>query len=343
MAQSNERLRWAILGTSFISHTVVQAIQASSASRITAVFGRNEGRLDAFATQYGIPRRYTTIDGILDDAEVDVVYIGLPSHLHADATIKAARKGKAILSEKSLATTMKDSEEMIKVVREQGVFFLEGLMYLCHPVMHKLAEVIGSGVLGDVKSIQGHYCANIWKKANPEGRGTIYNLGCYPVSLIHWVMESAYGHGAFAAGRQSSGHGNVVTEGGVKHVRDAALVTRFANGVLATVQASDSYGNGNSFVIQGTKASLRFLTNPWLPQAGEGSNVMEIRPNGGSGEIERIEVGGDWDAFGYQVKKVEEGVRGGVKEASRPSPGWTHSLEIMGLLLEWEHSILQDW
>ncbi|KAK7408944.1 hypothetical protein QQX98_008888 [Neonectria punicea] len=326
-------LRWGIIGTSFISNTVVKAIAGSNGSRVEAVFGRNGERLTAFADKHGITKRYDDMDELLSDPDIDVVYIGLPSHLHSSATIAAAQHGKAVLSEKSLATTMEDSVAMIKAVKEANVFFLEGLMYLSHPVHVKVADIISSGALGKVSGVSGYYAANIWKKANPLGQGTIYNLGCYPVSLLHFVMETAYGKEAFAS-RQVCGLGNISTEGSV-HARDAALMVRFGSGVLATIQSTDSFGNDFSFTIQGDKAVLRFKTNPWLPIAGD--NIIEVRTYGGAAE--QIVVPAELDAFGYQVKVVEEGVASGIKEAARPSPNWTHSVEIMGLLTEWENDI----
>ncbi|UKZ94511.1 uncharacterized protein TrAFT101_009383 [Trichoderma asperellum] len=326
-------LRWGILGTSFISDTVVKAILASPGSRITAVFGRNEARLAAFAAKYNIATKYQDLDALLDDAEVDVVYVGLPSHMHSPAVIAAAKRGKAILSEKSLATTMEDSHAMIAAVKEANVFFLEGLMYLCHPLMEKVASIVQSGVLGTVKGMSGYYAANIWKKANPLGMGTIYNLGCYPASLVHFIMETAFGSEAFGK-RQITGLGNVSNEGSL-HVRDASLNIRFDNGVLATIQSTDSFGNDFSFSIQGDKGVLRFRTNPWLPLAGD--NIIEIKTYGGS--TEEIVVSAQMDAFGHQVKRVEDCIAQGVKEAPRPSPSWTNSVEIMGLLTDWEADI----
>lgn len=329
-------LRWAILGTSFISDVVAKAILASPNSHIQAVFGRNEERLNAFADRYGIASRYTSIDALLDDPSVDVVYVGLPSHKHAEATIAAAKKGKAILSEKALATTMDDTHAMMAAVKEAGVFFLEGLMYLSHPVHQTLVDILKEGKLGNIKGINGYYAANIAKKANPLGKGTIYNLGCYPVSLVHLVIETAFGPEAWAK-RTVLGHGNLAHDDGVAHVRDAALVARFDAGVLATLQSTDSFGNDSSFTIQGDKAVLSFQTNPWLPLAGD--NIIQIKTYGG--EVERIVIPSNMDAFGWQVKRVEDCVGAGVKEAPRPSPTWANSVEIMGVLTEWENDIMK--
>jgi dihydrodiol dehydrogenase / D-xylose 1-dehydrogenase (NADP) len=329
-------LRWGILGTSFISHTVVKAIQKSHGSCITAVFGRDEARLKAFAEKYNITKIFTSIHNILDDTDVDVFYIGLPSHLHATTVIAAAMRGKPVLSEKSLATTMGDSHAMIEAVREANTFFLEGLMYLSHPLMTKVAELVRSGELGSICSISGHYAANIGQKANPLGKGTIYNLGCYPVSLVHFISETAFGSESFS-GRQVLGTGNVVKDG-VHRVQDAALCVRFSNGVLATIQSTDSFGNDFAFVINGSKASMRFKTNPWLPLAGD--NIIEIRQYGG--KTRDIFVTSELDAFDCQVRLVENCISAGLKQAPRPSPGWTHSVEIMSLLTEWEDQIMNS-
>ncbi|KAH7317168.1 hypothetical protein B0I35DRAFT_267956 [Stachybotrys elegans] len=327
-------LRWGILGTSFISDVVGRAIAASPKSRIHAVFGRDAARRQAFADKFDIPARYQTIQELIDDPDVDVVYVGLPSHLHSEAVVAAAKRGKPILSEKSLATTMQDSHAMMEAVRAAKVFFVEGFMYLSHPLMEKLVEVLRSGALGTVRGVSGYYAANIWKKANPLGMGTIYNLGCYPVSLLHLVLQTAAGPDVFKT-RQLCGLGNVVEEGGVAHVRDASLTVRFGSGVLATIQSTDSFGNDYGFSIQGDKAVLRFKTNPWLPVAGE--NSFEIKTYGGA--TETISISAEWDAFGYQVKRVEDCIAAGVKEAPRPSPTWQDSLEIMGMLTEWEADI----
>ncbi|KAK9234902.1 hypothetical protein V1525DRAFT_390970 [Lipomyces kononenkoae] len=142
--------------------------------------------------------------------------------------------------------------------------------------------------------------------------GTIYNLGCYPVSLVHFIMETAFGPDAFKS-RQVVGLGNISTEAPV-HVRDASLNVRFDAGV----QSTDSFGNDFFFSIQGDKAVLK-------------------------GTKEEIVVKSDMDAFGHQVKRVEECVSKGVKEAPRPSPNSAHSLEIMGLLTEWEADIKQRY
>ncbi|EXK76482.1 hypothetical protein FOQG_18780 [Fusarium oxysporum f. sp. raphani 54005] len=121
--------------------------------------------------QHGIEKRYTSIDDLLDNATIDIVYVSLPNHMRTPAVLAEAKRGKAILSEKSLATTMEDSKAIEKAVKDADVFFLEGLMYLTHPLMNKTQELLLEGRIGTVRGVSGYYSANIWKKANPLSMG----------------------------------------------------------------------------------------------------------------------------------------------------------------------------
>jgi dihydrodiol dehydrogenase / D-xylose 1-dehydrogenase (NADP) len=326
-------LRWGILGTGFISDTMAGAIERSPVSHIHAVAGRDEGRLAAFAARHAIARTYRDIEALLADPEVDAVYVGLPNHVHHEAVIAAAKAGKAVLCEKSLTTNMGDAQALASAVEESGVFFMEGLMYLSHPLIAQVGKTLASGRLGPLRAVTGFYAADIWRVANPAGRGTLYNLGCYPVSLLHFVLQAACGPQAFAL-RHLTGLGNSAP--GTGNLIDAALTVRFSNGVLASLQCSDGYGLTHDFTVHGEKASLRFPTNPWLPQAGR--SHVEIRDHDGT--IKEIVVEADGDAFDYQLRTIETCLAEGIAQPPRPAPRLSDSLEILCMLAEWERHCL---
>lgn len=322
-------LRWGILGTSFISDTMADAIATSETSCLQAVMGRDPGRLAAFASRHGIARRYGEIDALLADDTVDIVYVGLPNNVHHSAVIAAARRGKPMVSEKSLTVTMAEAQALADAVRTSGVFFMEGLMYLNHPLIAELGSLLRSGRLGQIRSINGLYAADIARFVNPAGGGTLFNLGCYPVSLLHYVLQTACGDDAFGR-RKIAGQGNM--SGTADTVADAAVSVRFSNGVLATLQSTDSYGMAWSFAIHGDKGVARFRTNPWLPVAGD--NVIEVEIHGNAPE--QIVVSTGLDAFQHQVLTAEAALRDGLAQAHRPSPRLVDSLEIMAFLTEWD-------
>ena len=325
-------LRWAVLGTGFISNTVIEAIELSNDSTVTVIGGRTPSKLEDFQRRHGIPAA-RSLDEAVYSPDVDVVYIGLPNHQHHPYAIAAAEAGKPVLSEKSLTTTVDSAQELLAAVRNHQTFFVEGLMYLAHPVARTFVALLEDGRLGSLRSISARYGANIAHLVNPEGRGTIYNLGCYPVSLAHLAVQTMLGPDAWTRRTlAASGIANP-TDG---TICDAALALRFESDVLATIQSSDRYGNTSDFSVAGDTGTLRFVTNPWLPLAG--TNLIEWQPH--DGKPEHIAVETAHDAFYHQVKMVESHVAAGDTEARRPSPRWSDSFEILELLTEWEAACL---
>ncbi|WP_412551309.1 Gfo/Idh/MocA family protein [Shimia sp. MIT910701] len=321
-------LRWGILGTGFISHAMLGAIRDSENSAVAMLYGRNEAALSELATQYGVTNTTTDQAELFANPDVDVIYIALPNHLHRAATEAAMAAGKPVLCEKSLTTTMEDAHALIASVQAANIFFAEGLMYLAHPFMQQLVTVLRDPSVGELRSVSGFYAADIWQVVNPAGGGTLYNLGCYPVSLLHLVVQTMCGEGAFAS-RSIAAFGNI---GKDSTLQDASLSVRFDNGVLANLHSTDGHGMAHAFTIVTTKGTLCFATNPWLPVAGE--NKMIWQPY--DGPARDIVVETKHGAFYHQTKMVERAQAMGAKEAPRPSPRQSDSLEIMRFLTEWE-------
>jgi predicted dehydrogenase len=315
-------LNWAIIGTGFISHAMLSALKLSDGSKAESIFGRNTDTLAEFQKTYDIAKAYTDFDEAINDPNIDVVYIGLPNHIHHELTIKAANAGKAVLSEKSLTTTMAQAHALVDAVQSNNTFFVEGFMYLAHPLYKTLTKVLQDGRLGDLKAINGHYSADIWQVVNPLGKGTLYNLGCYPASLLQLVVQTMGGTDAFKK-RHIKAFGNVC---------DATISVKFENGVLANLQSTDSYGMAHAFSISGDKGILTFKSNPWLP-GKQGAHIV-WQPY--IGESEDIIVDDARDGFHHQVKLVEDAMERKITQAERPSPRLSDSLEIMEFLTDWE-------
>ncbi|SMP06663.1 Gfo/Idh/MocA family protein [Shimia sagamensis] len=325
-------LRWGILGTGFITHAMLGAIRDSDSSSVTMLCGRNEAALSDLSAQYSVTETTTDQTELFANPDVDVIYIALPNHLHRAATEAAMAAGKPVLCEKSLTTTMEDANALIASVQAANIFFAEGLMYLAHPVMQQLVTVLRDPSVGELRSVSGFYAADIWQVVNSAGGGTLYNLGCYPASLLHLVVQTMCGEETFA-NRSIAAHGNI---GKDDTLQDASLSVRFDNGVFANLMSTDSHGMAHAFEIVTTKGTLRFATNPWLPVAGE--NHMIWQPY--DGPARDIVVKTEHDAFYHQVKMVERALATGPKEAPRPSPRLSDSLEIMQFLTDWEAAAL---
>ena len=323
-----KRLNWGILGTSFISGIMADAIIEEGNTHLQSVAGRSEDTLMAFADKYGIAQVYKDYDALINDDEVDIIYIALPNHLHHDFVVKAANAGKAILCEKSLSIDMEKTQEALAAVEKNDVFFAEGLMYLTHPLAAKICDMIRGGAIGDVRSIKGQYCAAIAQFVNPDSKGALYNLGCYPASLMHLVMQQAFGDCIFE-NYHIAASGRVGEDG---NICESAATLQFSNGVICQLHTAEDYGLHAGFTVLGSKGSIELASNPWLPEA-EGNRLVVTEYEQQS---ETVSVSADGNGFLYQVRLVREAIELGRGSLQRPAATAKDSRQIMKILTDWE-------
>jgi len=320
-------MKWAIIGTSFISDIMAQAIQGDDKSEIHAVGGRNPATLAEFAAKYSIAKTYTDYDALINDSEVDVIYIALPNHLHHEFVIKAANAGKAILCEKSLSVDMEKTQQALAAVKQHNVFFAEGLMYQCHPFTEKALSLLASGAIGEIKAIQGSYVAAISQFVNPASKGALYNLGCYPMSLAYLVLKQALSADELMDYRISA----IGRQGEDGNICESSANFRVANKINVQLHTAEDYGLKHDFTVLGSKGCLRFNSNPWLPTE---SNELELEIYETSKET--ITVAAADDAFHYQVRAIREAIECGDKALKIPKATPELSEDVMQLLTDWE-------
>ncbi len=321
-----ETLNWGILGTSFISGVMAEAIRAEGSTELYAVAGRSAKSTEEFATNCEIDNVFPDYEALIADPGVDVVYIALPNHLHHEYVIKAAAAGKAILCEKSLSINLEKSRRALAAVEEKRVFFAEGLMYLTHPMARRIVELIRDDSIGELRAISGQYCAAISEFVNPDGRGALYNLGCYPASLAHLVLQQVGGEAfedyTITATRRRGGDGNIC---------ETAASIQFAGGVVCQLHTAEDYGLHAEFTVLGRRGSLRMKSNPWLPDTSNQLVLTEYEKPGRT-----FEIAAEGNGFFYQVRQVREALEQGQLTLERPAARPSDSLEIMGLLTRWE-------
>ncbi len=290
---NTKAIRWGILGTSFISRVMAEAINASKTSELVAVGSRNEETAKKFADQFNIKTAYASYEALLDDKNIDVVYIGLPNELHKTWVIKAAEKGKHILCEKPFVLNVSEMLEAKAAIVKAGVFCLEALMYQYHPLTLTLKTLLNEGVIGKPQQYLAFYSANIASFANPTAGGAIRNLGCYPASLV-LSLANADPLQCRASGRTNL-QGN--------HDHQSACILNFPDGSVASIAAADDIEMDNLFEIHGTKGSLKITTNPWLPN--ETDNTILIKRHEG-GELESLLVKADKPLYTYQIDLLND-------------------------------------
>jgi predicted dehydrogenase len=325
-------LNWGFLGTSFISGEMANAIIEEGNTRLYSVAGRSVTTLTEFANKYEFENTFTDFDALINDQDVDIIYIALPNHLHHEYVIKAANAGKAVLCEKSLSIDMLKTDSALAAVRENNTFFVEGLMYLTHPFIHTIAQTIKSGAIGEIKSITGQYCAAIEQFVNPDSKGALYNLGCYPASLMHLLIKQQFGS-EVSDNYQIKASG---LRGGDGNICESAATIQYANGITCQLHTAENYGLHAAFTVLGSEGSLVLTSNPWLPSANGNRFALTKYEQ----QSEMITVEADGNGFLYQVKLIREALEQGQKKLQRPAATPEDSEQIMKLLTDWEAATL---
>ncbi len=191
-----KQLRWGVLGCANIAvKSVIPGIKQSERGVVAAIASRDESKARKTADQLGIEKAYGSYEALLEDPDIDAVYVPLPNHLHKEWTIKAARAKKHVLCEKPIALTAKEAEEMVQACQEEGVHLAEAFMYRHHPRYDLLMDIIQSGEIGTIRGIRGVFTFNnASAKDNVRfyrsmGGGSIYDIGCYPISAARLIMQ----------------------------------------------------------------------------------------------------------------------------------------------------------
>lgn len=244
------KVKWGILGYARIAReTIIPAIIRSSNAEFYAIASREKSKIEECRSKYAFEKAYDSYDAILDDSDVEAVYIPLPNALHKEWTIKAARKGKHVLCEKPIALTAEECREMISVCRENNVLCMEAFMYRYTDRIRKVQEILASGVLGDIKYINScfrFFLTNLASiKLKPElGGGSLYDVGTYPLNFI----------GMITGEKPVSISAECVKENGIDVILSAIL--KYQSGIIATLHCGFNAQKRIYSEITGTKGSL---------------------------------------------------------------------------------------
>lgn len=280
-------LNWGILTAGSIAGAFAAGLKRSETGTLVATGARDLERAEAFASEHG-GLAFGSYQEVLNDANVQAVYIATPHHLHAEWTIKAAEAGKAILCEKPFTLDSKEAETALAAVKANGVFFMEAFMYRCSPQMRRLEELLRHDAIGPIRSATAEfsYHSNVdrvnFRTEKRLGGGGIMDVGTYCTSFATFLERLATGQASaptrveYAAdlsrGYDSFGAGILVYPSG--------LIVRVACGVhLAMQNGATVYGDAGWIHIEDPWKSPRG-SRMTVHRHGEQSEIFELGCDG---------------------------------------------------------------
>ena len=266
-------MRLGIVSTADINRKVIPGAHASEQVELVAVASRDQARADAYAQEWDIPRAYGSYEAMLDDPEIDAVYISLPNTMHREWSIRSVEAGKHVICEKPFSKRPADVEAAFDAADRAGRLLTEAFMYRHNPQTAKLAELVRDGAIGELRVVRSAFSYSLYDTENIRLRtdvdgGSLMDVGCYCVSGSRLL-----------AGEPETVHGQAyIGPSGTDWVFTGAM--RFPGDVHALFDCGTCLPGRDELEAIGTEGSL-FLDDPWHCD----EPVIELRRDDGTEEI----------------------------------------------------------
>ena len=314
-----EQLRYGILSTSSIAPRFIAAVRTAGAGEVVAVSSRTLKKAREKAEQWEIPKAYGSHEELLEDEDVNIVYISAVNAQHYPLAKMALQAGKHVVCEKPCTTAAVHTRELFALAREKNLFFMEAEKMLFLPAIMEVKKKIAEGYLGDIymaelsHSFSAGY--NTWLFDRSLGGGTLLSSGIYAVQLLQWL---------FGGMQEIHGLKSAMEDGAEWQY---VLTGRMENGVLFSIQNSTRAILDNVARICGTEGYVE------IPQYWKAREAVFYKKGQ---EPERVEFPCEYELI-YEANHIAKCIRDG----KRTSPVVTEELSVAGIAaLE---AVKQQW
>jgi predicted dehydrogenase len=290
-------IRWGFLGAGGIAASMATDLHHGN-NVLYAVAARDAGRAAAFAARFGASHSHGSYRALIEDPDVDIVYVATTHPFHREQALMAIDAGKPVLIEKPLALHAAHAREVLTAARDKGVFAMEAVWMRANPLIVKARELVAQGVIGDVVAVHADFSIDVgfdpghrlYDLAN--GGGALLDLGIYPMHFA-WLF----------LGRPDLQQvlGTLSPTGSDASV---ALQWGYASGATAQLRCAMTAWTPGRATIAGTTGSIS--VEPWFVRPER----LVVTTSEGESRTEGGQTG-----YGPQIKEVERCLRAGLLES----------------------------
>ncbi|WP_292832435.1 Gfo/Idh/MocA family oxidoreductase [Microbacterium sp.] len=242
-------LRWGILATGGIAHAFANDLRIAGLN-LTAVGSRRRESAEAFAAEFGIRRAHSSYAALVDDPDVDIIYIASPHSRHHEHAMLALEAGRHVLIEKAVTLDAEEATAIQALAQSRGLLAMEAMWTRYLPHMVRVREIIAGGVLGDVRAVVADHTQSLPTdpahrlNALELGGGALLDLGIYPVSFAWDILGTMAGIRA------------VGTVGPTGADTEAVIAATHSGGGVSSLIASSRAAGPNVAHVIGTRARI---------------------------------------------------------------------------------------
>lgn len=304
-----KKLRFGIVGTGNIAHRFAEAIKNVECAELAAVASRKQENAEKFADEFDIPARFGSYEAMAKSDAIDAAYIAVPHSGHKDCSCLMMNNGKHVLCEKPMAVNYREASEMFGCAKENGVFLMEAMWARLVPGTIKLLEMIESGVLGEIRGVEGKFCYTMDEDEmdhhvlkSEHGGGSLLDVGVYGLNYASWYL----GKDVESISAVSDKYNGVDSH--------TCVLLKYENGSIGDISSAVLLKKPNEGYVYGTEGFVH-LNRFYAPQS------LEFHLN--SGEDFTVDAPYEGNGFEEQIRHVCACVSKGMTESDVVTPEQT--------------------
>ncbi len=287
-----KKLNWGILGTGWIATEMGDALNRVN-GEIYAVCDVTLETAKRYADKYHVQKAYGSADEMINDDNVDIVYIATPHNLHYRFLIQSLKAGKHVFCEKAITVNDQQLEEAVAIAKEKDLVICDGVTLFHMPLFKKLKDIVDSGVIGKVKMVQVNFgsckeydVTNRFFSKELAG-GALLDIGVYATSFARYFMDSKPNTVLTTANYFETG----VDE-------TSGIILRNPEGQMAVMALTMRAKQPKRGVVAGELGYIEVNNYP----RGDKATITYTN----DGRVETIELGDTQKALDYEVKDMQD-------------------------------------
>jgi len=244
-------VKFGIIGLGGIASRFAKVLNTVEGAELMAVAARDKKRAEDFAEKFSAKKSYSNYLDLIEDKDIDIIYIALPHNFHYEIAKLCVENKKNILCEKPFFTNKNEAEKLIAFAKDENILMMEAMWTRCLPAFQKSKEWVNNGQIGKIKLIDASFCFNVpldteSRLYNPNlAGGSLYDAGVYPIEFITGILNEKPVIVKAVAQKCETGVDEYV-----------AMTMAFESGVLATVTCGISIRTNTDAHIYGTEGNI---------------------------------------------------------------------------------------
>ena len=339
-----KQVNWGIIGLGSAALQFANSFNFVKNAKLLAIASKNPDKIKIYKKNYNISENFcfNSYEDLINNQCIDIIYIAVPTALHFDSIVKCLKKKKRVLVEKPATLNSTQALSIKNEYMEIDSFFTEAFMYLYHPKIKKVIELIKSGEVGDLIAMESFFGNDVLtkksffgykkrKKINIKNRlynkemggGVILDLGCYPISFSTLI----------ASLNSKINYDNIVIFNKQKEIGstgvdlDSYVGLKFENNFTSKIGVSFTRNLGKQTKIIGTKGEL-VIHDTWTSENSE----IVIKKNN---KTEIINIIGNQNIYSHEIETISQCIIEEKKEVDYPGLTIDQTIGNMKIIDKW--------